>query len=236
MFNLNNIVSSSWDLGLFSGYLGESSILGLSENYHLEALIPYRITPSITNAQKILNKMIDYLPEKNPIKFWLLSKFAIANLLEPLPTYTELLSQPNLLVGYENIVYDIKDYSNLGLRRSPGVYLYFCNSTKSFYIGSTTCFLRRYQQHITNSYKNEEHVNTRFYQYLRTNGNWTHFSWVPLYSQVELVNLFILENKGVFLSSQELFILRAFSQFQIRIIEQALITHYKPNLVTQNLV
>lgn len=91
----------------------------------------------------------------------------------------------------------------------------------------------------SSSYKEDGRGNTRFYQYLRKNGGWNNFSWIPLYSQVELVNrfYFIQENKGVFPSSpQELLILKAFSQFQIRIIEQALITHYNPDLVTQILV
>ena len=76
-------------------------------------------------------------------------------------------------------------------------------------MGSTTCFLRRHQQHLANSYKHDDRVNTRFYKYLVENGGWKNVRWIPIYSQEELVNLFIQENKGIFINSQKLFILRA---------------------------
>lgn len=117
MLNLNNISSSSLDFSLFSGSrlcfnTSESIILGYSENSYFNSFIPYSITPSIINAQKTLNKMIDYLPENNPFKGFLLSKFS--NLLNSLPNYTNILSKKDLIQNnLINDYYNIRDYSNL---------------------------------------------------------------------------------------------------------------------------
>ena len=48
-----------------------------SSNKNNDLFIPYHITPSIINAQIILNKMIEFLPENSSVRKFILSNYLI---------------------------------------------------------------------------------------------------------------------------------------------------------------
>lgn len=107
--------------------------------------------------------------------------------------------------------------------------------TKAFYIGSTLNFLNRFQQHLRTKIKL---TNNKLYPHVNNNGGRSNFWWFPIYSQPNLINQFtsLYPNVTINPHPHTLPILRSFTLYQIRIIEQALISFYHPNLNTQKYV
>lgn len=180
--------------------------------------------------------MYDSLSNDSELKTFL--KTYYPHLLEPLPNNTNLIAQKiESLILNQNNKYKVKSEKNsahpINYRNLSGVYLFVCNSTKAFYIGSALNFLKRFQQHLN---KNVELNNHKFYSHVHNNGGWTNFLWFPIYSQPNLIIQFTNLYPNVTINSKIELILSSFTLYQIRIIEQALISYYHPNLNTQKLV
>lgn len=112
---------------------------------------------------------------------------------------------------------------------AAGVYVFECISTGAQYVGSAIGLYNRYSAHITNSGRPDRGGNSSFYQYVRQSGGWTNFTWGPVITLPNYLILFGQTVQGI-VSPQDTLILRAFTEYQVRIYEQALFNFYKPKL------
>lgn len=119
----------------------------------------------------------------------------------------------------------VSKYSGIG-----GVYLFSHKEQNDFYIGSAIDFYTRFKSHQTNSIRPNRGGNSKFYRYLRENGNWSSFNWCIVKSTPNHIINFVQKNPSIILNSMELNILLYFTQFEVRIYEQALLSYYSPSL------
>lgn len=98
------------------------------------------------------------------------------------------------------------------------------------YIGSATNIFVRLNQHYTFRTKS---INSALYNRIRERGGIDNFSYCIMTSTINYTTDFVVKYKNEkTLTSEEFNILLAFTQYEVRCIEQAIIAHYKPNLNT----
>lgn len=110
-----------------------------------------------------------------------------------------------------------------------GCYAFLCLKTNDYYIGSAVCLNTRYKAHKVNSSRPERGGSNYLYLSVRKHG-WHNFIWRPLLITNNYINNFTKQNPEHELSLESLFILRSFTQFEARLYEQVLLTHFRPKL------
>lgn len=110
-----------------------------------------------------------------------------------------------------------------------GCYAFLCLKTGDYYIGSAVCLNTRYKAHKINSSRPERGGTNSLYLSVRKHG-WHNFIWRPLIITNNYINDFSKQNPEHELSLESLFILRSFTQFEARLYEQFLLTHFRPRL------
>lgn len=205
-------------------------------NINLEEFIPFYNTNSIKLAKSALDKM--YL-------------YAIKNdsaLKTNLSTYFSHLLDINFTLQHTNIKKNSFDFNNLDPSRTinltnnfdsklisnfnklSGVYCFLDKKTNELvYIGSAIDFKERLSNHYTD-YKHfcKHKTNNKFYSHVEAAGGFSNFKLYFL----EIINYNYLDlfkdNQDIMNLTSE-FIIKAFIQFDCRIIEQALIMYFKPS-------
>lgn len=135
------------------------------------------------------------------------------------------------LVSFVNYVVDSKDkegHPSLYKGKS-GCYAFLCLKSGSYYVGSAVCLYTRYRGHKVNSVRPKRGGDNALYLSVRELG-WDCFIWKPLIITTNHINNFIQQNPEYELDLESLFILRAFTQFEARVYEQVILTHYRPKL------
>lgn len=110
-----------------------------------------------------------------------------------------------------------------------GCYAFLCLKTGDYYVGSAVCLNTRYKAHKVNSSRPERGGSNSLYLSVRKHG-WHNFIWRPLIITNNYINNFTKINPEHELSLESLFILRSFTQFEARLYEQLLLTHFRPKL------
>ena len=108
-----------------------------------------------------------------------------------------------------------------------GIYIFRHRSGK-FALGSAMNFKRRLIDHI-NSF-NEHRAMLRLHEFAKLNGGINSFTWGPLIITPNYYRLFLSLNPDYTLTKGEIQILVALTQFMPRVLEQAYLLHYKPEL------
>lgn len=133
---------------------------------------------------------------------------------------------PNLKVflplKYKNI--DKEMAHNLS---ESGIYMFYHKNGK-IAIGSTMNFRRRLMDHI-NSFRGHRTMHN-LHIYTKENGGLSNITWSPIIITPNFFKLFYNLYPIVTLDKNELNVLRAFTKFMPRVLEQSYISYYKPEL------
>ncbi len=114
-----------------------------------------------------------------------------------------------------------------------GVYVFINNQIKDFYIGSNTRFITRIKNHYSQIkkavIKKEDKNLSKFYkEVIKFGGNLGNFSWRPLHISNNYYLDFIYKHKELSNDTQIFRVLDSFTKFEVRLLEQALISFLKP--------
>lgn len=190
-----------------------------------ENMIAWNITKGIKTAQSALVRMVEY--SENNIKLNKFLNLYCKHLIQPLGDNTNIskntlelnkLDSTKLIPLTARFSHKLTDQ----VKGKSGVYCFIHNATKSIsYIGSATNFSVR----LINHYHESRHSNTKFYSFVRKSGGFENFSLIYCHT---LTNLVLDYSKLNNINPIENYILRSFVQFEIRMIEQAFISLYKP--------
>ena len=185
------------------------------------------LTKNIQDASQVLKDMYNSLPESNTVKVYLYKN------CWHLLSWQEFMKGGNLQKDWDFVNYRVNSDDKQGHPRfykgKSGCYIFWCINDDSYYIGSAICLYNRYKSHKLNSYRPERGGDNALYSLVHK-FDWHHFIWKPLIITTNHINNFIKQNIGIELDLDSLFILRSFTQFEARIYEQALLTHYIPKL------
>lgn len=110
------------------------------------------------------------------------------------------------------------------------MYILYHIQTNYFYIGSASSIGSRFRQHVINSSRPYRGGNSKMYTYIKNNGGWGQMEGQPILITPNHLLEFLKKNPGYKLSLNDIYILRSLTQFEIRVIEQALISHFSPKL------
>ena len=116
-----------------------------------------------------------------------------------------------------------------------GCYAFLCLKTGKYYVGSAICLNTRYKAHKVNSSRPERGGSNSLYLSVQKHG-WHTFIWKPLVITNNYINNFTKQNPEHELCLESLFILRSFTQFEVRFYEQLLLTHFRPPLNSSYIV
>lgn len=194
-----------------------------------KAHIKWNNTKNIIDASKALKTMYDSLLDSDPLKLYI--KNNCMHLLS-LSGTTGLIPHDKLITtGYDN--YLINSNEKIGhpslYDGKSGIYVFECMNTGFQYIGSAICLNTRFKAHMVNSVRPERGGNNTLYLSAREFG-WQRFTWKPVLITTNHMIKVLQQNPGLELGLNSLYILRSFTQFEARIYEQALLTHYSPRL------
>lgn len=109
------------------------------------------------------------------------------------------------------------------------MYLFVNTVTGQQYFGSAICLYTRYKAHIVNSTRPNRGGDNPLYTSIRKYGA-NCFTWQPIIMTNNHLTSYIEQNPGISLDLTEVYILRAFTQFEVRGLEQALLSHFSPAL------
>lgn len=190
--------------------------------------IQWNKTKNVVDGSRILKKMYESLLDTDPVKSYI-ENFCL-NLLS-LSGTTGKLAFDKATSDYE--YYSVKSNNKTNrasnYKGKSGLYVFECLDTGFQYIGSTSCLYTRYKAHMINSTRIERGGNNAFYQAARKFG-WNRFVWKPIHITNNHMINFLSKNPCVLLNNDSLYILRSFTQFEARVLEQALLSHYIPKL------
>lgn len=203
-------------------------------NYSTRIGNPWKPTSQIIKANKVLNDMFNSLDSDSPLKKFL--RDHCSHLLDLDFNDPTVVTGSSATTLTSHSVKGGKDKGHpakyFGL---AGVYVFQCSTTGAQYIGSAIGLYIRYKAHMVNSTRPNRGGNSSFYQYVRQAGGWTNFTWGPVITFPNYLMLFGSTVKGS-ISPQDALILRAFTEYQVRIYEQALFNQFKPRLNGGHLV
>jgi hypothetical protein len=187
-------------------------------------------TKNIKDGSRVLRTMYESLPDSDPVKSYL--KNNCLHLLSMTGT-TGIVAHKDKLASIEYMSYmvdskDKKAHPSMYSGKS-GCYMFECLDTGFQYIGSAICLYTRYKAHKVNSIRPDRGGNNTFYLLVRELG-WKRFIWKPILITTNHISKYLQQNPESELGLDSLFILRSFTQFEARIYEQALLTHYRPKL------
>jgi hypothetical protein len=211
--------------------------------------VPWKITPSIIRAQDKLCSFYDWLNlnsylnsnyaaikdfiDRNCLKLLIRPNSDISNILGVQDSGVSInkfnLSNFNLDNASRSNFIDcalLNSSTNMNLNRSSLVYSFINKISKRQYIGSTINPETRLHTYLFSWKKGRQ----RFLEEVRSTGGLNSYFFhigekVPNY-----LNLFELENSEIILDSRAIFILNCFSEFHVRLIEQAMISYFKPQI------
>ena len=185
--------------------------------------------------------MIDHLPVNDEFKTYLISIYPNLEILikgqEDFITFRDHLDLQQIETC------EVNSLKLLPIKRSTskkemfqtyvstgGIYLIIHPLTNFIYIGSAMNFSARLNQHLMNSIRPLRGGNNKFYTYVKTNGGWSNFFWIPLVETPNYILEFVSLNPNYKLSLNQLYILRSFTQFKTLFYEQSYISYLKPQL------
>lgn len=208
--SLKQVKSSNWDRFLESFPL-------LSENFHLYT------TSKIKESSQVLLRMYNSLSDP-VVKLYIQNNCS----------HLMFLSKNTKERGQKDFIdYRIDGQDKQGhpclYTGNSGCYAFLCLKTGDYYVGSAVCLNTRYKAHKVNSSRPERGGSNSLYLSVRKHG-WHNFTWRPLIITNNYINNFTKENPEHELSLESLFILRSFTQFEARLMEQILLTEYRPKL------
>ena len=196
-------------------------------------------TKNIIEARKSLIRMVDFLDSSNKVKIYLLEQCNY--LLKPLTGNTGIQINNNLPetqisinLNMEGKFKEVSKFLDVS-----GVYLFMHKDSVSFYIGSAISFYSRFKSHLINSTRVSRGGNSKFYKFVKYNGDWSNFNWGIIKFTPNHISNFLNINPSITLNSIELNILLYFNQAhmrEVRAYEQALLNHFQPSLNTSNSV
>lgn len=175
--------------------------------------------------------MYDSLLDSNPLKFYI--KNNCMHLLSMSETTGIIAHDKLITTDYDNYCINSNDKTGHPsmYNGKSGVYVFECIETGFQYIGSAICLNTRFKSHMVNSVSSSAR---------RGEGEIIHYIFQlesladnALHENLFLTNHIIKvlqQNPGLELGLDSLYILRSFTQFEARVFEQALLTHYKSRL------
>lgn len=193
----------------------------------IDGSIPWSITPQITKAQEALIRMFDSLSDNSAAKLYIQEN--CEKCLEPLKGDTglsKLILHPDTTSGSLN-THSLKNGA-LVAKQYPdsGIYAFIDPQTGQLYIGSSTRFYTRLLNHFSD-YKD---LMRPLYNRARDLGGLEQFNWHILYTQVNHETAFMLNNPNLAADNKIRFILRSFTQYELYVREQALISFFNTDV------
>ena len=143
---------------------------------------------------------------------------------------TKHTSSEKIKKGHPSLYKFFDRYRHISIKKAAelgkaGCYIFLNLINNQYYIGSAICLNSRYKNHKVNSVRPDRGGDNVLYLAVRELG-WRCFIWKPLILTTNHINNFVSHNPGYELDLESLFILRAFTQFEVRVYEQALLTHF----------
>lgn len=213
-----------------------SSTLPLGSNRGLELsrrdMIPWYNTQNIVKAREVLIDMYNYFDEDSAVKVFLKNNC------------THLLKAPTQDTGVCKQYFDLNNWnitnknqlttkaSNSLFNSLPsktGVYTIFSIPSKNFYIGSTTDLEARFSNHYSDA-KSKNLRSRPLYSEVYKVGGFNNFIWSHTVSTINYFKKFILNNLEYTNDYKVFRVLQTFTQYEVRIYEQALKKYVKPQL------
>ena len=190
------------------------------------------INKHIVNAIKIADNMLDSLPDGNLIKLFILSE-----IYKPVKVKASINS--NKIIPNDLVYFKSNKIPN-NISTNAGVYVYTHNVTGEQYVGSAMNLKIRLGNH------KDQFMKLRDQDYLHktvnNNGGLSSLNWGVVYSTggagwpfrppgtSNLLTEFIKNNPKYLLTKGEVDILVHFTHLKPRILEQSLMTYFKPKL------
>jgi len=195
-------------------------------------MIPWYNTQNIVKAREVLIDMYNHFDEDSAVKVFL--KINCAHLLKA-PT-----GDTGVCKNYFDLSnWNITNKSQLPTKASnslfkslpskTGVYTIFSIPSKNFYIGSTTDLEARIFNHYSDA-KSNNLISRPLYSEVHKVGGFNNFLWSPTVSTTNYFQKFILNNLEYTNDYKVFQVLQRFTQYEVRIYEQALKSFVKPLL------
>lgn len=193
----------------------------------IDGSIPWSITPQITKAQEALVRMFDSLSDNSAAKLYIQEN--CGKCLEPLKGDTglsKLILHPDTTSASLN-THSLKNGA-LVAKQYPdsGIYAFIDPHTGQLNIGSSTRFYTRLLNHFSD-YKD---LMRPLYNRARDLGGLEQFNWHVPYTQVNHETAFMLNNPNLAADNKIRFILRSFTQYELYVREQALISFFNTDV------
>ena len=149
------------------------------------------------------------------------------------------LVKSNFLLNGINELKSVKDSDLSVFSKFSGVYVFYCLSTSLKYVGSSSNVRIRLSEHMADSRPEKAGTNL-FYNYVNSNKGWENFSLSPLFSVTNYLTVYHnwLVNKSLLqaIPLEHMDILDAFTQFELRVVEQSVISSWNCELNSTQIV
>lgn len=172
--------------------------------------------------------MYESLLDTDPVKLYIKNN---CDHLLSLEFSIDVFTSDKILTEYKDYYVKSSDRKNhpSTYTNKSGVYIFTCIDTGFQYVGSAICLNKRFKSHLINSVRVERGGNNPLYSAVQKLG-WDRFIWKPFFITDNHMIKFLENNPGVELGYNSLYILRSFTQFEARSIEQAFLTKLRPML------
>lgn len=186
-------------------------------------LAPLVYTNLINQAADLANKIYSDLNQDSLVKIFIdkniNQKIEILGFIKDKNLTTDLKNSIQLLdIGADKLI-----------PKKSGVYVFTHIESGKQYIGSAMNFKSRVNSHRKLTGKS-------FYNFVISNGGWKNFTFAPIYITTNFIDLFKKEYPTYALSYGEAQILIHLTHLEARLLEQSLLTYYKPLLNKEYLV
>lgn len=202
--------------------------------------IPWKFTSSSINAFNSINNFYKWLPKNSKINKFLLDycSFLIESSPDFLLNKNSHTNIPSSFYSVSSILNnsELKDCLSLksadkGFKNLSSCYIYafIHKDSKNLYIGSTISPFSRLHNYIHSGSSNSSGRHSLLRE-MKLNGGWSQYKFFPGYSIPNYLKTFISLNPSYKLDIKSKFILNSFSELHIRLLEQSVISYYKPSI------
>lgn len=193
----------------------------------MDGNIPWYTTSQITKAQTALQQMYDSFSNNHPAKLYIQEH--CYSCVKPLIGDTGF---PKSILNSETTSASLNTHSLINgpavakLYPGSGIYSFIDPQTGHLNIGSSIRFYSRLVNHFSDS----EELTRPLYNRCREIGGIEQFNWHVPYTQVNHETAFMLENPNLAGNKSIRLILRSFTQYELYVREQALISFYQTDV------
>lgn len=213
---------------------------GYSSQYNkgIEEFIPWKLTSSGINALTSINKFYIWIPNENPIKSFIDTH--CLNLLKSEPFLGQ--KDTGILTSFYTVESMLSNSALLDCKylRSPEkafddisssyIYSFINKKDHRFYIGSTINSTSRLHNYIHSWTIARQGLLQEMSCVRRSGGGFDNYYFFPGLKVPNYLNLFTKYYPECKLDVKSMFILNCFSEYHVRLLEQSIISHLKPEI------